>query len=237
MSISLSSHPQALTGVHLMRGRTTLAIVRHVEPDGVHSGCVHMQISAADPEALFEGTGSMQVHDANQDATYQVQALRCRATNEGYHLMVTTLGEAREGYEEQAAEDYLVIKKQEPVLIRDLVIADSACDRGPHVRFEVTDEAWSNLPVRFQASRACVCGAPVSVNQSNRSAGAGEHRWTFMDLRAERKLSFRSGVIAEVVRLASRCTHRVDLHVGMPGDPSRPMVAMGHVVATERWKR
>ncbi|MEM8739728.1 MAG: hypothetical protein AAGG38_14795 [Planctomycetota bacterium] len=235
MSIPISNPLPRLTGVSLMHGETRLASVRHVEPDEVHPGCVHLQVWTENPDALLEGTGSMQVHDTNQDAIYLVQALRCRATDQGYELMVTTLGECRGGQGEGSVEDYLVVEGCDPVLIQQLAIADAACTRGPHVRCEIEAEAWSSLPVRSQTPRACVCGGPVGSRKRDKASEGLEHRWSFLEIRPRAEFPLRSGIVAEIVRLGSRATHRVNLHLALPGDPSRPVVSIGHIIATEHW--
>lgn len=200
----------------------------------MHPGCVDVHVWSLDPDLLIQDSGNWRVYDGNLDTSYCVQAIAVAPCEMGYSLRVSTLGEPRL-HQLPGDDDYLVLPGRDPVPVTGLLVADSQCPRGLHVRCEIKARHLCTINLEWAESNE----GDVAPQMDCELPLAGfSRRWPFADLRVpphRREGAQDTTVNAKIVRLKQRATMNCRFHIGMEDADVGQAVLIGHIQSSESW--
>jgi len=203
----------------IVQGRERLAPVRALQPSGSDDGSLFVHTTEAVEPVLLAGGGLVIANDAGYGERYAAQALSCEHHHDGLHLLASSLGEVHTEQEPDEDDDYLAVAGREPATLGGLIVSQTHCPRGLHVRVELDRAKWERWGIRLAENPAPVCRC---------GRARTENRWQFSPL-IEKTQRFR------VVRLRQRRTLEVTLDVAMLRNDRT--VGIGHLVATQTWAK
>jgi len=211
--------PKSVAGdeTWIMRGQDRVAPVRELRPTENGEG-IYLHTSEAAETLLMASRGLLVAGHCRGGERYAAQVSYCEHQHDGLHLLANPLGEIQTEQDGRHDDDYLVMPGRGPAPLKGLLISQTHCSGGLHVRVELAEDDWAAWEIEMSRTPAstCRCGRKHPP-----------HRWRFLPVAQPVEL--------EVVRLRQRRTLSVTLDVAMRDDGRA--VGIGHVIATQKWGR
>lgn len=152
---------------------------------------------------VVDQSGLFEVHDDRDGVVYLAQALSCRYADEAMVLSCTPLGAMVQEADRTAGDNFLVVSDQAPIPIRSLILAQSQCPKGDHLRIEVDAKDWGRFDLPTHGH--CACQSCACRDE------AMEYAWDFRSVSCEEACLIHPPAEVVMLRQRQRVTATIDL--------------------------